>query len=126
MMTWYKRVTWHKASQAQGADRLERTMRWFMKRRKNRRKTVFGWWRGERRVKIVGAWEYSHRTHSLGWNGFLLNLREEIGRMSRFGEKLSICAFPLIYIAFFFLSFFPFIFEKKKIKFKHFFILICY
>ena len=87
-----------------------------MKRRKNRRKSVFGWWRGERRVKIVGAWEFSHRAHSLGWNGFLLNLREKIGRKSRFDEKLSTCDFPLNLHCFLFSFFFSFYFWKKKLS----------
>ena len=77
-------------------------------------KSVFGWI-GERRVKIVGAWEFSHGAHPLGWNRFLPNLGEKIGRMSRFDEKLSICAFPLN-LHCFLLSFSFFFFEKKKLS----------
>lgn len=112
MMTWYKRVTWHKASQAQGTDRLERTMRWFMKRRKNRRKSVWlvGW---ERRVKIVGHGSFLIELTLWGWNGFLPNLGEKIGKMSRFDEKLSICTFPLN-LHCFFLSFL--FFWKKNLS----------
>ena len=79
-------------------------------------KSVFGWWRGERRVKIMGAWEFSHRAHSLGWNGFLPNLGEKIGRKSRFDEKLSTCDFPLNLHCFLFSFFFSFYFWKKKLS----------
>lgn len=74
---------------------------------------VFGWWRWERRVKIVGHGSFLIELTLWGWNGFLPNLGEKIGKMSRFDEKLSICTFPLN-LHCFFLSFL--FFWKKNLS----------